>query len=72
MYLQAQQVFIVRETGQRTGFNGKQVLRRGGIHEQFDEIQGHAPELASSSPGQILQRNYKISGFRYRGRYSWL
>jgi hypothetical protein len=36
MYLQAQQVFIVRETGQRTGFNGKQVLRRGGIHEQFD------------------------------------
>jgi hypothetical protein len=35
MYLQAQQVFIVREIGQRTRFSGKQVLQRGGILEQF-------------------------------------
>jgi len=36
MYLQAQRVLSVREIGQRTRFSGKQLLRRGGIHEQFD------------------------------------
>jgi hypothetical protein len=36
MYLQAVADFIVRDIGQRTRFSGKQVLQRGGIHEQFD------------------------------------
>jgi hypothetical protein len=73
MYLQAVANFIVRDSGQRTRFlAASKCCGAVAFTNNSIEIQGRAPELASSSTSQILQRNYKILVSDTAGGNSWL
>jgi hypothetical protein len=69
MYLQAAANFIVRDNGQtHTILAASKCYGAVAFTYNSIEIQGRAPELASSSTSHILQRNYKILVSDFRGR----
>jgi hypothetical protein len=72
MYLQAVADFIVRDIGQRTRFSGKQVLRRGGIHEQFDGISGACAGACVKLTWPDFTKKLQILDFDTAGGNSWL
>jgi hypothetical protein len=72
MYLQAVANFSVRDSGQRTILAASKCYGAVAFSNNSIEIQGRAPEPASSSTSHILQRNYKIFGVDTAGGNSWL
>jgi hypothetical protein len=73
MYLQAVANFSVRDSGQtHTILAASKCCGAVAFTNNSIEIQGRAPELASSSTSQILQRNYKIGVSDTAGGNSWL